>query len=186
MATLRNSRAVPGYLPPPFPVKRRVLQPRQRYMRQYEVWPKDKADDPAWRSMVRATTHAKARYKGFLQLQGAFQDIRFVDVRSRMVGILFAIGQHVPAEEREQVLILRHALGYTDPLGEGTAYRNNYALSANSDGYSTCMAMCMQDVPFMGHRKVDALAEGLVYFHVTLFGKEWVEKRIGMSTNPQQ
>jgi hypothetical protein len=153
----------------------------ETWMCTYDVWQKDMPEETV---RVTKTTRRAACNAGYQVLSDAFGCVRYVDKRSRRIAFLYPVGTRVPPEERKTLMILRHALGLKDPIGEGTAYRNNYALFRNSDDYELCMSLCDTNgkLPLLGHRPVDHMAEGMVYFHVTITGKDFVDKRIGMST----
>lgn len=131
---------------------------------------------------------AKARYEYWSDLRDAHFDFPWSRVRCKSLGVAYPGNAKLQSEEdRRKLEILRHALGL-DHLGlnrqgghEG--HRNYYASGRECDGFDFLMSMCSADgkVPLMSYQKADTMADGLIYFHVTIGGSDFVRRYTGVS-----
>lgn len=150
-------------------------KPRQRFMKRFRVWHKD---DPAYHGTFLATTSSRARSK-FLDSVSGMDHARYIDLRCSMEAVLYPLGEDAPAEEQFALSTMRHALGLNN-YGGGDAYRNYYTSGPECSDYASLMALCAGVTPRMHYRLPEE--GGYTIFHVTLIGKEWVDKRLGLKS----
>jgi hypothetical protein len=156
-------------------------------LRTYEVSVKDDYEGK-YTQRINALSAGKAKYDYWLDARDAWPDFQWSQLRCRSLGPFFTIRPPQSEDVRRKLEILRHALGLDDlgldKQGGTTGHRNYYALYTTSDGFDLCMGMCAstgsQFMPLMGHRKVDALAKDMVYFHVTIGGMDFLKRHLGV------
>ncbi len=157
-------------------------------LRKYAVSLKDDYEGKYTRQ-INALNGGKAKYEYWLDARDAWPDFHWKHLRCKSLGPLFTIRPAASDEERRKLEILRHALGLDevgmDKHGGTRGYRNYYALFPNSDDFNLCLRMCaLHDrntpLPLMGSQQVDPLAQGMVYFHVTMGGMDYLKRHLGV------
>lgn len=146
-------------------------------------------DDPRgdYTRDIVALSAGKARYEYWSDFRDAHIDFPWSRIRSRSLGVAYPGNAKLQSEnDRRKLEILRHALGLDhfglNKQGGHEGYRNHYASGRESDGFDFLMSMCSSNgsVPLMSYQKADALAEGLIYFHVTIGGSDFVKRYTGV------
>lgn len=135
---------------------------------------------------VMALSAGKAKYDYWLDAREAWPEFHWRDLRCKSMGLAYVLKPPADEHERRTLELLRHAMGL-DHLGfnqrggvEG--HRNHYASYRDGTDWDFLMELCNSNgrMPLLGSTNADKLAEGLVYFHVTISGHDYVRRRTGV------
>lgn len=135
---------------------------------------------------VMALSAGKAKYDYWLDARDAWPEFHWRELRCKSLGLAYELKP--PADERERRILhlMRHAMGLDhlgfDPHGRLDGYRNYFACGPCSTDWELLSELCSSEgrLPLLAKRDADALAQGMVYFHVTITGRDYVRRRTGV------